>query len=128
MIILDASFLIAHVRSSDPHHESATNLLFDAELTPLAASVVTVAEVLAGYAKRGRLELGTAALRDLEVHRIPMDAYMAESLAQLRADTNLKLPDCCVILAAEQAKADTIATFDEQLGKAARKRGLRTLT
>jgi predicted nucleic acid-binding protein len=128
MIVLDASFLIAHFKSTDAHHERAKSLLVQAALTPLAASTVTVAEVLTGHAKRGRMEVATTFLRELDIHRIPLDAYMSEPLAQVRADTNLKLPDCCVILAAEQAQADSVATFDDQLAKAARDRGLTVLT
>jgi len=43
-------------------------------------------------------------------------------LAVLRADTNLKLPDCCVLLAAEQTHG-AVATFDDRLATAARERG-----
>lgn len=39
-------------------------------------------------------------------------------LALLRAGTGLKLPDCCVLLAAEQTRG-TIATFDGRLTAAA---------
>jgi hypothetical protein len=41
----------------------------------------------------------------------------------LRARTRLKLPDCCVIMAAEIA-AGTILTFDERLAAAARRLGV----
>lgn len=124
MIILDASFLIAHFKSTDVHHKRAEELLEQLELTPMAASTVTIAEVLTGHAKRGRMDFASAILRDLEIHRIPMDAYMSEPLAQLRADTKLKLPDCCVILAAQQAQADSVATFDDRLATVARDKGL----
>jgi predicted nucleic acid-binding protein len=44
-------------------------------------------------------------------------------LAALRAGTGLKLPDCCVLQAAEQAHAG-IATFDDRLAAAARELGV----
>jgi len=31
----------------------------------------------------------------------------------------LKLPDCCVVLAAQDAEADAIITFDDKLRRAA---------
>jgi predicted DNA-binding protein (UPF0278 family) len=46
-------------------------------------------------------------------------------LAQLRTDTGLKLPDCCVLLAAQDHDA-RVASFDTSLLKAARKLGLAT--
>jgi predicted nucleic acid-binding protein len=45
-------------------------------------------------------------------------------LALLRAETGLKLPDCCVLLAAEQSGA-AVATFDDRLAGAVTRRGLR---
>lgn len=44
-------------------------------------------------------------------------------LAQLRTDTGLKLPDCCVLLAAQDHDA-CVASFDTDLLKAAHKLGL----
>jgi predicted nucleic acid-binding protein len=41
----------------------------------------------------------------------------------LRAETRLKLPDCCVLLAAEQVSDAHVATFDDRLDVAARQRG-----
>lgn len=55
---------------------------------------------------------------------LPADAPVR--LASLRAETNLKLPDCCVVLAAEQTQA-TLATFDHRLAATAEQRGLAVL-
>ncbi len=41
----------------------------------------------------------------------------------LRTETGLCLPDCCVLLAAEQLKA-AVATFDERLRRSASGRDL----
>jgi hypothetical protein len=49
-------------------------------------------------------------------------------LASLRAGTSLKLPGCCVLLAAEQPGGATVATFDDRLGAAARKLGFRVIS
>jgi predicted nucleic acid-binding protein len=47
----------------------------------------------------------------------------AERLAALRVATELKLPDCCVLLAAEDAQA-RLLTFDARLAREAGRRGL----
>lgn len=52
---------------------------------------------------------------------LPQDA--PSRLARLRAATTLKMPDCCVLLAADQL-ADAIATFDDRLADVARNHGL----
>lgn len=44
-------------------------------------------------------------------------------LAELRATTGLKLPDCCVLDVAIHHRA-SLATFDLALAEAARKRGV----
>jgi predicted nucleic acid-binding protein len=46
-------------------------------------------------------------------------------LATLRAETGRKLPDCCVLAAAQQ-HGGSVASFDDGLRKAARKLGLRS--
>lgn len=48
---------------------------------------------------------------------------MPVRLAVLRAGTRLRMPDWCVLLAAEQMHGG-VATFDDGLGGAARERGL----
>ncbi len=46
----------------------------------------------------------------LEIQELPFPADAAVRLAQLRATTDLKMPDCCVLLVAEDAGA-SIASF-----------------
>jgi predicted nucleic acid-binding protein len=55
----------------------------------------------------------------LGVQEIPVPADAAVRLAQRRARTNLRLPDCCVLLAAQDARATAILTFDARLDHAA---------
>jgi hypothetical protein len=50
----------------------------------------------------------------------------AVRLAELRVITGLKMPDCCVLLAAENAAA-SVASFDERLAQAADMRNLPVL-
>lgn len=126
MIVVDASVLIAHLDASDAHHDLAETLLLTAVDEPLAASPLTLAETLVGPARAGQLERATAALRQLGVRAVSLDDNAPSRLALLRAETGLKLPDCCVLLTAEQTQGP-VATFDTRLATAVRDRGLPTL-
>lgn len=118
MIVLDASVLIAHLESADAHHDRATALLVATADQDLGISPLTLAEVLVGPARNDRLAPAQSALRALGVETVPLAAEAPVRLASLRAATRLRLPDCCVLLAAETA-AGEVATFDERLAEAA---------
>lgn len=122
-MILDASVLVAHLDSSDVHHERAVSLLLGAAEESFRASPITLAEVLTGPARVGALNRAKAALAEIGVRSTGMDDDAPERLAAIRADTGLKMPDCCVVLAAEQAGRE-LATFDDRLAAAARTRGI----
>lgn len=124
MIVLDASVLIAQFERNDAHHARAVALLDEIVAMPLRASTVTLGEVLVGHVHSGTLDAADHALRRIGVVESPLPARAARRLAELRATTRLKLPDCCVLLAAYDAGADTIATFDDRLAGAARGLGL----
>jgi predicted nucleic acid-binding protein len=123
VIVLDASVLIAYLDSDDSHHAAAETLLMEAVDEDIAANPLTLAEVLVAPARQGNLDLAQTALRALEVSELPFPPDTSVRLAQLRASTGLKMPDCCVLLAAEQATA-TIASFDDRLRQAATDRNL----
>ncbi len=123
MIVLDASVLIAHLEATDAHHDRATQLLLDAADEALAASPLTLAEVLVGPARVGKLTAAQLALRELEIASVPLAEEGPARLATLRATTRLRLPDCCVLLAAETTNA-FVATFDNRLAAAATDLGL----
>jgi predicted nucleic acid-binding protein len=125
VIVLDASVLIAHLDAGDAHHEAAAELLEQAIDDDLAASTVTLAEVLVGPVRSGRLDAALAALTDLEVAEIRLPSEAALELARLRGSTNLRLPDCSVLLAARQTGA-RVASFDRPLLAAATALGLPT--
>lgn len=125
MIVLDASVLIAHLDSGDRHHAKAQALLEDNSHEPLGASSITVAETLVSPARAGRLADAEAALRRLGVAALDVGENGPGRLAQLRADTGLKLPDCSVLLAAQSQEA-RVASFDLALLKAAHRLGLAT--
>lgn len=125
MTVLDASVLIAHLRHEDAHRDRAAALLAGLSRGPVPVSVVTLAEVLVGPTRAGLAGPVAGALRDIGVQEVPLGPDAAGRLAALRATTRLKLPDCCVLLAAEDVGAGEIATFDERLAACAVERGLR---
>ena len=57
---------------------------------------------------------------------VALGADAAARLALLRAETRLKLPDCCVLLAAEDAEADAVLSLDDRVVTAAREAGFRS--
>jgi hypothetical protein len=79
--------------------------------------------VLVGPSRTGRLDAALSALRALEVEERPFPGDTAVRLARLRADTGLRMPDCCVLLAAQDAVA-RVAAFDDRLIRAAEGLGL----
>ncbi|WP_347354532.1 type II toxin-antitoxin system VapC family toxin [Intrasporangium sp.] len=123
MIVLDANVLIAHLDATDTHHLRARAALASSGDEPLAVSPITLAEVLVGPARLGRLDQALGALAQLEVTAVEFVRDAPVRLAMLRAETALKLPDCCVLLAAEQTPG-ALVTFDERLASAARDRGI----
>jgi predicted nucleic acid-binding protein len=91
--------------------------------TPLGASEITLAETLVAPARAGRLDDAREALEQLEVTELALGVEAPVRLAQLRVETNHKLPDCCVLLAAQDHQG-MVASFDADLTRAARELGL----
>jgi predicted nucleic acid-binding protein len=121
VIVLDASALIAFLNPSDGlHRRAVTTLVALGPRRFFGISPITHAEVLVGPARAGTLEATEQAVAALGVTEVELPVDAARRLATLRAGTSLKLPDCCVILAA-QTSAGTILTFDDRLAAGARK-------
>lgn len=123
MIVLDASVIIAHLDADDAHHDRATELLIDAVDNELLVSPQTLAECYVGPARSGTLDRAKAQISRLEIQSVDIAGPDAERLAVVRAETGLRMPDCCVLLAAQSANA-TLATFDARLARAAVSLGL----
>lgn len=124
MIVLDASLVIAHLESRDTHHERASSYLRHRAGERFVMHSLNLAEVLVGGARVGRAE---EMLHDLEAMGIDVaDIVEGEPLrlAELRAATRLKMPDCCALDVAMTSGALALATFDDALAEAARARGL----
>ncbi len=123
MIVLDASVLIAYLDSEDVHHARAEMLLVQQIDDDFGANTLTLAEVLVMPARQGRLNAAREALEGMEVHELAFPVDCAVKLAQLRGSTGLKMPDCCVLLAAEDLQA-RVASFDDRLTDVAAGRNL----
>lgn len=126
MIVLDASVIIAYLDGEDQHHERAEQLLAEEIDDDFGANSLTLAEVFVAPARQGRLDEARTALRDLDVEELPFPGETAVKLAELRAATGLRMPDCCVLLAAEHVRG-RVATFDIRLAEAAATRNLDTV-
>ncbi len=126
MIVLDASVLIAFLDGTDAHHRAAEDLLAVAVDDELGVNPLTLAEVLVRPARTGRLDTVLTVLADLAVEVLAFPPDTPVRLARIRASTGLKMPDCCVLLSADDAAAG-IATLDGRLAEAAQLRGLRVL-
>lgn len=121
MITLDASVVVAHLSPRDPHHEQATAYLLQSRTEDFCMHSLNLAEVLVGGARAGR---GQEMLDDLFAIGIRVAQHPdgeALRLANLRASSGLKLPDCCALDTA-LLTGSTLATFDEHLAQAARQR------
>lgn len=126
MIAADASALIAFLDSSDAHHERALALFDDQLAFGVRLHELTLAEVLVGAVRAGR---GGQLWDDLVAMGVSTHVSAVSDallLAELRVSTSLKLPDCCVILAA-RAEGLPVATFDDRLAVAAGSLGLAVL-
>lgn len=123
MIVLDASVLVAHLRPLDAHHDAATSLLLDAADESLLVHALTLAEVLVAGVKIGKGAEMQADLKAAGLSLARRDDDEPLRLAELRAKTGLKLPDCCVLDSA-QTNAAKLATFDHALAAAARRLGV----
>jgi predicted nucleic acid-binding protein len=123
VIVLDASVLIAHFDQHDALHAQATEHLLDVADRQFGAGSITLAEILVGPTRTGHLPAAQAALRALDVTELPLPRNAATRLAALRDESGLKLPDCCVLLAAQDVSG-TVLTFDGRLARAAARLGL----
>ena len=123
MIVMDASVLIAHLNPADPHHEPATAILLAGSPGQMLVHTITLAEVLVGGVRVGHGASMRDDLRAAGIVAAPHDDDEPLRLAELRASSGLKLPDCCVLDVAIHHHA-SLATFDDALAAAARKRGV----
>ena len=88
---------------------------------------LTIAEVLVGGVRVGRANSMMADLRAMGVEQAHPTPDEPLVLAELRATTALKMPDCCVLVVALRESAPLL-TFDEQLTRQAHDLGVKTIS
>ena len=123
IVVLDASALIALAASKDPHHDWALKMFRDTTSFQLQMTALTQAEVLVHPAKAGKLEKFLKLISELDLKITPIESNDSSKLANIRATTNLKMPDAVVLHQAVKEKG-SIATTDGQLAKVARSNGV----
>jgi predicted nucleic acid-binding protein len=125
VIVLDASVLIAVLTPEDEHHRVALAMFTRAvgAAEDFFVNTVTLAEALVLPTQQGRVEEQSIAIAELGVVEVPFPRSAAHTLARLRVDTGLKLPDCIVLLTALDQRG-TLATFDDRLRRAALDQGV----
>jgi predicted nucleic acid-binding protein len=114
---LDASVLLACLDPEDPHHADGLRVLAGGR-HPFVIHEITVAECLVRATRvgaEGSVGALVAAWGEV-VGSHGSDG--AVRLASMRVRTGLRMPDCCVLDAAEQYKTD-VASFDRRLRAAA---------
>jgi len=125
MIVLDASVVISLLESGHVHASEAAEIMDTEE--ELVFHPLTLAEILVGAIKNGSEQVVLDAIERIGIEAWAPDPAHAHRIAHLRAETNLKLPDSCVLDAA-LAQDAILATFDEKLVQVARTHGLEVLT
>jgi predicted nucleic acid-binding protein len=117
MIVLDASVMIAILDGADAHFPAAQRIFLGHTAERLVAHRMTVGETLVQPARAGRTSAAVAALAMLGVGYLdePDDPV---KLAELRASSGLRLPDCVILHAVLRDKAK-LATFDVRLANVA---------
>lgn len=122
-IILDANFIIALYNEKDVHHSWARNVIQDTLDEELLIPALSFAETLVRPARAGNSDLIADALGELGVTVVPLLRDSAVHLAQVRADSGLRMPDAVVLQAALERDC-ALATSDDVLAKAAQRAGV----
>lgn len=122
MIVLDASVVIAALDREDALHHEASDLLRGLVPARFSMHALTLAECLVGATRDGSGHLLLRRIRALGV-TVQDERDDPLELAELRAHTGLRMPDCCVLLAALRTRS-RLCTFDDRLAAAALRLGV----
>ncbi len=115
-VALDTGVLIYHFQNVAPYATLTTSLLTHVAVRalPLILSTITVSEVLVGVLKSGLpaswLEAAVAGLPHVVVADVTWS--VARTGAELRARTNLPVPDALILASAIEHQADLVVTND----------------
>lgn len=126
LVVVDAGALIALLDENDKHHRWAFGM-FQATLgRGLAMPALTYAEVLVHPTRAGQADTFENNIAGLGLDIRPIVDSDARGLADIRAESSLKMPDAIVLQLALEERA-TLATTDKPLAKEAESRGLKVL-
>lgn len=120
MIVLDASVVIAFL-AADSHGPAARAFFAQTLDDDLRMNELTLAETLVGPARAGRTDVALAHLRRLRIGTVSLTDPV--TLARLRADTSLRMPDA-VVLHCALTHGAALATFDRTLAARAAELGV----
>lgn len=124
MIVLDAGMLIALWDRQDAHYAAARSII--QQHSSAVMHSINVGEALVHPIRRGLEHWARTQLSALDIREAPPVPEEAFLLARARAETGLKMPDCCSLVTAESLQLP-LATLDRRLAKVARQRGVRVL-
>jgi predicted nucleic acid-binding protein len=123
LIVLDAGVLIAANDPRDAHHRGASAFIDAHAERGLGAAGVTLAESLVHTVPAGLL---SELLEDYEILGIePLDVpgTAAGTIARIRSETRLRMPDALVVYLCEREQAELVTT-DHALATVATARGI----
>jgi predicted nucleic acid-binding protein len=123
IIVLDTSALIALTSSKDPHHQWALKMFRDTAAFELQMSALSLAEALVHPARADRAGKFLNLIDGLGLEITPIEASDVSRIANLRATTNLKMPDAVVLQQAIKVKG-SIATTDKTLAKVTKQKAI----
>lgn len=118
VIVLDASVLIALFDPADAQHERAEALFLANAAEQFALSSLTLTEFLIRPTAAGVAGAAEVFIANMGIVVSPLLAGDVRHLAQVRAESGLKLPDAVVLWLAQTSSA-SVMTLDERLAKAA---------
>lgn len=126
MITLDAGAVIALLASRDSYHEEAKAFFETHAGESFLMHSLSLTEVLVGGARTGQAEEMLADLEAIGIQVAERSTAEPLNLATLRAETGLRLPDCCALDTALRSSTPLV-TFDRALATAALNQGLTVL-
>jgi predicted nucleic acid-binding protein len=118
IVVLDASALIALFSDTDPYHEWALRMFADTMGWDLQMTALNLAEAMVHPFRSERLDQFTKAISGLGIEVTSVDSSDSPRLAQIRADTNLRMPEALVLNQAMKV-GGAITTTDNELARIA---------
>ena len=123
VVVFDANVLIALCLTTDAHHTWALDVFRFTQGSNLMVSAMTYSEFLIRPKREGVLQQMLNGIEQLGLEITPIDVHNALALTDVRARTNLRMPDAVVLQTAIE-HSGAIATTDKRLASAARELNL----